>query len=27
MKAIFNESRGSYGSRRVLKKLQSEGHL
>ena len=26
IKAIFNESRGSYGSRRVLKKLQSEGH-
>ena len=26
IKAIFNESRGSYGSRRVLKKLQSEGY-
>jgi transposase InsO family protein len=26
IKAIFNESKGSYGSRRVLKKLQSEGH-
>ena len=26
IKTIFNESKGSYGSRRVLKKLQSEGH-
>ena len=26
IKAIFNESKGSYGSRRILKKLQSEGH-
>jgi len=26
IKAIFKESRGSYGSRRVLKKLQSEGY-
>ena len=26
IKAIFNQSRGSYGSRRVLKKLQSEGN-
>ena len=26
VKAIFNQSRGSYGSRRVLKKLQSEGY-
>ena len=26
IRAIFNESRGSYGSRRILKKLQSEGH-
>jgi transposase InsO family protein len=26
IKAIFQESRGSYGSRRVLKKLQSEGY-
>ena len=26
IKAIFNESKGSYGSRRVLKKLQSEGY-
>jgi putative transposase len=26
IKAIFDESKGSYGSRRVLKKLQSEGH-
>jgi putative transposase len=26
VKAIFQESRGSYGSRRILKKLQSEGH-
>jgi transposase InsO family protein len=26
IKAIFNESKGSYGSRRVLKKLQAEGY-
>lgn len=26
VKAIFEQSRGSYGSRRVLKKLQSEGY-
>jgi transposase InsO family protein len=26
IKAIFNESKSSYGSRRVLKKLQSEGY-
>ena len=26
IKAIFKESRGSYGSRRILKKLQSEGY-
>ena len=26
IRAIFNESRGSYGSRRIFKKLQSEGH-
>jgi len=26
IKAIFQESKGSYGSRRILKKLQSEGH-
>ena len=26
VKAIFQESKGSYGSRRVLKKLLSEGH-
>ena len=26
IKAIFRESKGSYGSRRVLKKLLSEGH-
>jgi len=26
IKAIFQESRRSYGSRRILKKLQSEGH-
>ncbi len=26
IRAIFNESRGSYGSRRVVKKLQSEGY-
>jgi putative transposase len=26
IRAIFNESRGSYGSRRVVKKLQVEGH-
>jgi putative transposase len=26
IRAIFNESRGSYGSRRIVKKLQSEGH-
>ena len=26
IKAIFKESKGSYGSRRVLKKLQSEGY-
>jgi transposase InsO family protein len=26
IKAIFKQSRGSYGSRRILKKLQSEGY-
>ena len=26
VKVIFEQSRGSYGSRRVLKKLQSEGY-
>jgi putative transposase len=26
IKAIFQESKGSYGSRRIFKKLQSEGH-
>ena len=26
IRAIFNESRGSYGSRRIVKKLQSQGH-
>ena len=26
IKEIFNESKGSYGSRRVLKQLNAEGH-
>ncbi len=26
IKEIFNDSKGSYGSRRIVKKLQSEGH-